>query len=295
MKRVEEIPKEGPLYVHLGCLSRAMYPGIEYSSLKTLEMLGFKPFSSYEEVCCTGLLYLSGFTSLESLAAFAGWNTSLASAHSKHIASACDTCYSAYLEALRAVREDSQLRVKVEKLLGARGVKPVRDVQVHHIAEIYSRDKDRIIERQQRSLEGLKVAVHHGCHYAKSFPEKVLGKPENVRFLKELVGLLGGEAVEYAEENLCCGSCLSVSGYCDRETSLRVTEAKLSSMREAGAELILVTCPGCLTTFNEAPEELKPLPVLHVSELVGYVLGLDPIGELALEDRKVRLPLLVKG
>ncbi|MHC1590018.1 MAG: heterodisulfide reductase-related iron-sulfur binding cluster [Candidatus Hecatellaceae archaeon] len=294
MKQVEDLPDSGALYVHLGCLARGKYPSIEYSTLKNLRTLGFKPSTSSREVCCGGLLYLFGFSSFKSMTSFIGWNTWTAAEHSKIIASVCDTCYSAYLHVLKEIRENPDVKGEVEKALGKVGVKPVWDMKVYQVAEIYYRVKDRLLELQKKSLEGMKIAVHHGCHYAKAFPDEVLGKPENIRFLKELVESLGGEAVEYAEENLCCGTCLSISGYCDRKASVKTTEAKISSMREAGAELIVVTCPGCLVTFDEAPKELNPLPVLHVSELVGLALGLDPARELVLHDRrtKVRLPPL---
>ena len=122
-KRVEDIPESGEIYVHLGCLAKAKYPSIEYSAVKTLELLGFKPATSYEEVCCGGILYLSGFTSFKSLAAFTGWNTWLASKHSKHIASVCDTCYSTYLEVLKHIGE-SEVKGEVEEALAKVGVKP---------------------------------------------------------------------------------------------------------------------------------------------------------------------------
>ena len=283
-KRVEDIPESGEIYVHLGCLAKAKYPSIEYSAVKTLELLGFKPATSYEEVCCGGILYLSGFTSFKSLAAFTGWNTWLASKHSKHIASVCDTCYSTYLEVLKHIGE-SEIKGEVEEALAKVGVKPAWDVKIFQLAEIYYRVKDKILGLMKHSLNGVKIAVHHGCHYSKAYPEEVLGRPESVRFLEELVESLGGEPVEYAERNLCCGACFAISASYDRKASLKTTEAKLGSMIDGGAELILVTCPGCMATFDEAPLKVG-LPVLHVAELVGLILGLDRLPSMVFEGRR---------
>ncbi|RLI35628.1 hypothetical protein DRO53_00755 [Candidatus Bathyarchaeota archaeon] len=276
----------------MGCLARAKYPTMEYSAVETLKLLGFKPAVSREEVCCGGLLHLSGLMDFKALASFTGWNSWIASQHAQTVAALCDTCYCTYLHVFKELK-GSGVKEEVEKALAKVGAKPAWNLKVFHVAEIYYKVREKISRLKKRDLKGLRVAVHHGCHYFKPYPEEALGKPESIRFLEELVETLGGQPVEYAEKNLCCGACYAASTFYDKDASLETTRVKLASMREAGAEVIIVTCPGCLSTLDEAPARLHPLPVVHVSELVGLMLGLDRLVEALPEARKVSLkPLL---
>jgi len=286
MKNVDEIPDKGSLFVFLGCQAKSRYPGIEYSTLKALKNLGYTPYTSYEEACCGSFANFSGFADFKILIALAGWNIWVAEKYSKNIVTVCDTCYGAFLRVLKNIKENQSM-LEVEKVLGNLNIKPDWNVNIFHVAEVFYRAKDKILEQQKISLEGVKVAVHYGCHYMKSSPEKVLGNSEDPGFLEELVSKLGGEVVEYGEKHLCCGVKLNISSLKNPKLSTNVTKAKLKSMKEAGANLIVVTCPACLYTFDEFArnEKLKKfsLPVLHVSELVGLVLGFDVLKELALQ------------
>ncbi|MGP3668021.1 MAG: heterodisulfide reductase-related iron-sulfur binding cluster [Candidatus Bathyarchaeota archaeon] len=286
MKSVEEIPDKGPIFIFLGCQTKNRYPGIEYSTLKALKNLGYTPYTSYEEVCCGSFANFSGFADFKILTALTGWNIWVAEKFSKNLVTICDTCYGTFLRVLKNIKENSSIR-EVEKVLFELNVKPDWNVNIFHVSEVFYKAKNRILEKQKINLKGVKAAVHYGCHYVKSSPEKVLGNPEDPGFLEELITTLGGEVVEYGEKHLCCGVRLNVSSLKNPSLSVSITKAKLKSMKETGANLVVVTCPTCLYTFDEFVkyEEFKKLslPVLHISEFIGLVLGFDALKELALQ------------
>ena len=75
-----------------------------------------------------------------------------------------------------------------------------------------------------------------------------------------------------------------------RDISLEFTHQKVHNMREAGADCIVVACPFCALQLDlgqieiNEPERkiLDPdeppykIPVLHITQLLGLALGLDP-------------------
>ncbi len=282
--KLAKIPEKGSIFLYRGCISKSKYPGIEVSTQKTLRLLGFEVYTSQDEACCGGLAYFSGFMPFKSFATLIGWNLSIAKKYAENLVTPCNGCYASFYHVLKDIDKKGG-KVEVEKVLHKVGVKPAWDIKVFHVAEVFYKVKEKIIKLQKVKLNGLKVACHYGCHYLKTFPEEVLGSAENPTFMDELVELLGGKVVNYEEKHICCGGDFFQPEYTP-EVSLKITEAKLRNIREAEADLLLVPCPMCLSVFDEAPKKGDKnlgLPVLHISEFIGLILGLDPLKDLGLQ------------
>jgi len=131
-----------------------------------------------------------------------------------------------------------------------------------------------------KKLEGLKVAVHYGCHLIR--PSKIVqfDNPELPRKVDELVELTGAESIEYQEKLKCCGApVLAVN----EKLALELTKQKLLSAKEAGAHCIVTTCPFCGIQFDlfqlkveDLIKESIELPMLFLPQLLGLSLGIEP-------------------
>jgi succinate dehydrogenase / fumarate reductase cytochrome b subunit len=150
---------------------------------------------------------------------------------------------------------------------------------------------DALRERVRRPLSGLRMAPFYGCYIVR--PSKRLGfeeRPERDAYLGQLIEALGGEAVEYAGARKCCGFPLITM---NRTTSLRQAGRHLADAIDAGADCLVTPCPLChLNLDMQQPaaqvfvERDLGIPVLHLPQMVGLALGLEP-KELGMEKHVV--------
>jgi heterodisulfide reductase subunit B len=136
----------------------------------------------------------------------------------------------------------------------------------------------RLRERRQRPLSGLKVACYYGCLISR--PPKVTGhEPENPQVMETIVAALGAEPVKWSFKTECCGGSFAIS----RPDIVRRLDMRLYRMAaEAGAECLAVACPLCHANLDmqqeAASRELRSglyLPVFYFTELMGLALGLS--------------------
>jgi succinate dehydrogenase / fumarate reductase cytochrome b subunit len=140
---------------------------------------------------------------------------------------------------------------------------------------------DALRERVVRPLEGLRVAPFYGCYIVR--PTRRLGyadHPERDTYIERLVEALGGEPVDYAGAHKCCGFPIITMA---RTTSLRQAGRHLADAIDAGADCLVTPCPLChLNLDMQQPaaagfvERDLDVPVLHLPQLVGLALGLEP-------------------
>jgi succinate dehydrogenase / fumarate reductase, cytochrome b subunit len=140
---------------------------------------------------------------------------------------------------------------------------------------------DEVRRRVQRPLEGLRIAPFYGCYIVR--PSKRLGldeRPERDAYLGYLIEALGAEPVEYAGARKCCGFPVITM---NRTTSLRQAGRHVADAIDAGADCMVTPCPLChLNLDMQQPAAARyverdlDLPVLHLPQMVGLALGLEP-------------------
>jgi succinate dehydrogenase / fumarate reductase, cytochrome b subunit len=140
---------------------------------------------------------------------------------------------------------------------------------------------DAVRERVVRPLEGMRIAPFYGCYIVR--PTKRLGyadHPERDQYLDQLIAALGAEPVEYAGARKCCGFPVVTM---NRTTSLRQAGRHLADAIDAGADCLVTPCPLChLNLDMQQPAAAKfverdlDVPVLHLPQMVGLALGLEP-------------------
>jgi len=151
----------------------------------------------------------------------------------------------------------------------------------------------------------LQVVEHIGCHYAKIFPEKGVGKAEFPHVLAGMIEAWGGEVVDYPERRHCCG--FGFRHYLlqsNRGYSIANTKKKFESMEPFEPDFIVANCPGCAMFLDKwqytiAEMEHKTydkdgygIPVLTYEEMAGLLLGYNP-WELGLQLHQVQSEILL--
>ena len=136
-------------------------------------------------------------------------------------------------------------------------------------------------ERVVRPLTGLRVGPFYGCYIVR--PRKRLGMefyPDRDKYLEWVIEALGGTPVKYAGSHKCCGFPIITM---NRTTSLRQAGRHMADAIDADADCVVTPCPLChLNLDMQQPEAAKfverelGMPVLHLPQLLGLALGLEP-------------------
>jgi succinate dehydrogenase / fumarate reductase cytochrome b subunit len=144
----------------------------------------------------------------------------------------------------------------------------------------------------KRPLTGLRVGPFYGCYIVR--PSARLGIDEEHprdRYLQQVIEALGGTVIDYAGSHKCCGFPIITM---NKTASLRMAGRHVGDAVDAQADCLVTPCPLChlnLDLQQPAAERVAGrqlrMPILHLPQLVGLALGLDP-GELELARHVVK-------
>lgn len=297
-ERLKKIPTDGPFFLFRSCMVNEFYPAIEFAFYKILEKLNIEYFESNDQICCGGVF--SNFEPEISTAVIAAHNFSIIEKYSNNIFVNCNECFSSIQKA-REFLNNPQNKAKVDDILKKVNLTFQNTVEVYHIAEFVYKNLDNIKKILKINLNQTKIATFTGCHWLKTHKDIALDNPENPMVLDEIVERLGGKAAQYTEKTLCCGM-----GYIQKivhpDLSLEISYKKLKSVDNVKPDAILTICPNCLNVLDTAQIQIEiekdiqyQIPVLHLSQLIGLGIGLEPYKQLALDLNKISVaPFLEK-
>jgi heterodisulfide reductase subunit B len=282
----------------LGCTIPARSRQYELSARKIAQKLGIELVDIENFICC-GFPVKS--SDKKSAMILAGYNLALAEKNNLDLCALCSSCTSALTEASHHLSERENEREEINESLSRVGLKYEGRVKVRHFARVLYEEVglDELKKHFTKSLEGLRVASHYGCHYIK--PSEIydnFDQVEDPHTLDEMIALTGATAVDYVNKKRCCGGpVLAV----DEKTSLSVAKEKLDDILEAGADIINLVCPFCSVMYDSNQKGIETqfnvtynLPVLYLTQILGLAMGLDR-KELGLNMNVVKtkhLPLL---
>ncbi len=275
-----------------GCVIGNRIPFIEAASRKVFDKLGIEtsdaPFS-----CCPDPTGVKCFDN-DAWLTIGARNLCIAEAEGKNIVSLCNGCANTLRGVKHQLKHDSLKKAKVNSELSKIGKEFKGSIDVKHFVDILKDEigTDRIRGAITKPLSGLKVACHPGCHYMRPAEWMESDDPLRPKNLQELVAASGATVVDYEELALCCGSAVT-SAY--EEHGMANLKKKMDSIKNTGADVIIVNCPSCFQQFDTRQRDLTKqfeteygIPVLYLTELYALAMGFSP-DELGLKFHRTRL------
>ncbi|HDP96740.1 MAG TPA: CoB--CoM heterodisulfide reductase subunit B [Euryarchaeota archaeon] len=294
-----------------GCVVPSRYPGVEFAVrwITGPEGLDLETKDISEFSCCPvpGIFYS---TDRDTWLALAARNLCLAQRGKNEVMTICNGCFSSLLKATEYL-DDPKTRGRTNKVLSKIDKKYIgipekmegsnrrvfKPVSVRHFVDVIYRDVglDAIKSKVTRPLEGMKVAVHYGCHYLRPTENTTIDDPNNPEKVDEIVRCLGAESVDYEDRLACCGAGGGVRSHVI-ELANSLTEEKFKNISNEEADVIVTPCPFCLLQFDNAQKAFtkRGIPVIHVAQLMAIAMGVD-VKKLGLDLHNVSCyPLLAK-
>ncbi len=280
--RISEIDKTIPsskIYLFHSCIADTHYPGITTSIKYVFDALGIDYIDDPRHSTCTGFAYYGDRIPFSTLLAVNARNLALAEdAGYPNVAPVCQTSYGVLMRSAMILKGATGRRIN-EEVLSRVKMKYRGTAKIAHISEILWLQRERLKEEVKCRFDGLRVATHAGCHYTKMYRKKAI--PD---LLDDLVLLAGAEPVEYKDKSLCCGMGFGHTIEPERRQLTReIAQRKLMSARDAGADILLVACPGCQMTLDRNQELIEReagveigLPVVNYAQFLALAMGADP-------------------
>jgi succinate dehydrogenase / fumarate reductase cytochrome b subunit len=195
----------------------------------------------------------------------------------------CSTCQGAQNECQERLDANTEYREYINESLAAESLSYRRGIVNKHFLWLMVEEigLDAIQAKVKRPLTDLRVGPFYGCYIVR--PTDRLGidrdHPRDA-YLHQLIEALGGTVVDYAGQYKCCGFPIITM---NKEASLKQAGRHLGDAIDAEADCLVTPCPLCHLNLDlQQPgaervvgRELG-MPVLHLPQLVGLALGLEP-------------------
>ncbi len=272
-----------------GCLIPARHPAMEFAIRSALPPLGIEIVDLDGASCCPDPLYFKSKDKLSWLAV-AARNLCLAEDLGLDIFTNCSGCTATLSEARHLLLNDT-LRAKVNQRLARIGRQYRGMVRVRHIVALL-RDEvgyEAIRESVRRPLEGLRVAIHYGCHLLKPSQIMQVDDPNDPAVLEHLVRALGATPVRHRNWYLCCGKACQSS-----EIPARMMCDLLETVNEAEADILCMVCPTCFGQFDHGQFKLSQqfgkdfhTPPVYYMQLLAFAQGM-PYEKLGFERQRFK-------
>jgi len=273
-----------------GCMMPLKYPQMELAIRRTLPNLGVELVDVDGFTCCPDPIYFKARDKMKWLT-IAARNLAVAEETGLDIVTMCSGCISTLKEAQYLLAEDQALKDEVNKRLKRINKEYKGKVKVSHAVVVIRDDLglDVVKKSVKRSLEGITVAIHYGCHILKPSQIMHVDDADYPSILDDLVAAMGATPLDHHEKLLCCGK-----GCMDDELPLDMTEAIFSSIEKSGADCMGLVCPTCFSSFDLGQIMISRkrgknynIPVIYLFQLLGLAQGLGP-EEVGLHTHRVK-------
>lgn len=280
MKRVAFFP---------GCLIPVRYPAMEAAIRRTLPKLGIEIVDLTGASCCPDPIYFKSKDKLTWLSV-AARNLCLVEELGLDVFTICSGCTATLKEAVHLLK-DEELRRKVNGRLARVGRRYEGTARVRHVVALV-RDEvgyERVAASVVRPLEGLKIAIHYGCHLLKPSAVMQVDDPNDPDVMEHLVTALGAKPVRHRNWHLCCGkACQS------NEIPANMMRDLLSTVREEEADMLCMICPTCYGQFDYGQvrvarqfDEDFAIPPTYFFQLLAFAQG-TPFDDLGFDRQRYK-------
>jgi succinate dehydrogenase / fumarate reductase cytochrome b subunit len=195
----------------------------------------------------------------------------------------CSTCQGAQSECQERLDANTDYRDEINGNLADERLRYEKGLANKNLLWLLVEDigLDNLASMVRKPLEGLKVGPFYGCYIVR--PTSRLGisteRPRD-RYLHQVIEALGGTVIDYAGVYKCCGFPIITM---HKQNSLKQAGRHLADATDADADCLVVPCPLCHLNLDlQQPLASRTvgrplaMPVLHLPQLVGLALGLEP-------------------
>lgn len=226
-------------------------------------------------------------------------NICIAESMGTDILTVCNGCFETLKTTNTNLKKHEKLRRQANNILSSVGKEFKGNIEIKHVLQVFSEDigADKIKDSVIKPLNGLKVAVHYGCHILRPSELLCVDNSKKPLILDRITEATGAETVQYKSKLLCCGAGIASA---DENSALSMAREKLVQIQQAGADCIVLLCPSCFYQYdviqpyiNEKFGENLNMPVLYYQQLLGIAMGF-PIKELGFEYHQVDVTPVIK-
>lgn len=220
-------------------------------------------------------------------------NLALAERKNSDIITPCKCCFGSLKFVEHYLKQREPIKDQINAILRREGLRWEGRSDVKHLLTVLHQDVG--IEAMRTAvvnpLEGIKVAIHSGCHALRPGNVTQYDNPLAPAIFEDLVAVTGAESVFWSMSTECCGN---PQWDKNRKLALKQTQRKLQNAKLAGADFVCTACTYCQMQFEQnIGSEIIPqndeqiVPAVLVSQLIGLSIGLKE-ADMGLADDKRR-------
>ena len=192
----------------------------------------------------------------------------------------CNGCHLSLFEAAHFLSHDEKLKEQVSSLLKEENLQYSGKIRIWHTIDFLHDmvGEETIKKTVVHPLNGLKVAVHYGCHILRPSSVGTVDDPEDPQKLDRLIEWLGAKSISYPEKLDCCGAMLMLS---HPDAAFTFTGLKLEAAQDSGADVLIDTCPSCQNMFDVRQKSAGAttgaklnMPVIYYTQLLGLAMDI---------------------
>ena len=266
-----------------GCVSRGAAPELFQSTMEVCAKLGIElEFEPMRSASCTG----SGVLQEKNLRlgdTLNARNFALAERTGLPLLNICSTCQGVMSQANERLTSDPAYLASINEDLAEEGLEYKGTADPRHLMWVIVEDVglDKLRSQVVRPLTGFKVAPFYGCYIVR--PTSALGfdeHPEREDSLERVIEAVGAEVVDFPGKTLCCGfPILTIN----ESNSVKMVANHTLDAKKGGAQAMVTPCPLCHLNLDgyqpqasAAANRPIDLPIIHLPQMLGLALGIDP-------------------
>jgi len=273
-----------------GCKIPYYLPEYGNSSLALLNRFGIE-LLDLEFNCCG---YPVRDIDFQSFLLAGARNLALAEQKNTDIVTPCKCCFGSLKFVEHYLKQRGTVKDQINAMLRPEGLQWEGRVNVRHLLTVLHQDVgvNALRAAVVNPLDGLKVAIHTGCHALRPGNVTRYDNPLVPGIFHALVAATGAESVFWSMSTECCGN---PQWDKNQKLALKQMQRKLLNAKQAGADFVCTACTYCQMQFEQKnPSEIiaingdQNIPAVLISQLIGLSIGMEDeeIG-LGDEDRQM--------
>jgi succinate dehydrogenase / fumarate reductase cytochrome b subunit len=264
-----------------GCVSKGACPELYQSVMQVYPQLGID-LEEMTTASCTGAGVLQEKD--EKLGDVLNARTfALAEQQGLPIMTICSTCQGVMSQANHRLTNRPKYLQEINGILQEEGLHYRGGTTIKHFLWILLEDvgEDALRKEITKPLNGLRAAPFYGCYIQR--PTEALDfeeYPDRGKSLERIIEILGAEVVDFPGKTRCCGfPILTIN----KINSLSMVATHTQDAKSHGADIMVTPCPLCHLNLDGMQAQAASqhntsinLPILHLPQLLGLAMGLDP-------------------